>query len=134
MAEAVRFDSRYLARPELNRLIRRADVVLLPYDSREQVTSGVLIEAIAAGRPVVSTGFPHAQELLASGAGLVVDRQDPLAIAGALRRVLTEPGLAAGMAAEADRIAPVLLWPAVADQYREIAADAVRVDRTLASA
>ena len=134
VADAVRFDSRYLARAELNRLIRRADVVLLPYDSREQVTSGVLIEAIAAGRPVVSTGFPHAHELLASGAGLVVDRQDPVAIAGALRRVLTEPGLAAGMAAEADRIAPELLWPAVADQYREIAAEAVRVDRTLASA
>jgi glycosyltransferase involved in cell wall biosynthesis len=30
---------------------------VLPYDSREQATSGVLIDAIAAGRPVVATAF-----------------------------------------------------------------------------
>jgi glycosyltransferase involved in cell wall biosynthesis len=134
VAHAVRFDARYLDRAELHRLVRLADVVLLPYDSQEQVTSGVLIEAITAGKPVVSTGFPHARELLSSGAGLIVDRQDPIGIAAALRRVLTEPGLAAGMAAEASRIAPQLLWPAVADQYREVAADALRPEAALATA
>ena len=96
-------------------------MVLLPYDSREQVTSGVLIEAVAAGKPVVSTAFPHAVELLSGGAGLLVDRQDPDAIAGALRRVLTDPGLEAAMTAEAERIAPDLLWPAVAGRYRRLA-------------
>ncbi len=128
---AVQFDARYLDRSELQREVREAAVVLLPYDSREQVTSGVLIEAVAAGRPVVSTGFPHARELLASGAGLVVRRQDPGAIAAALRRVLTEPALAAGMAAEARRLAPALLWSAVADQYRAIATDALMAADTL---
>ena len=77
---------------ELQRLVQQADIVLLPYDSREQVTSGVLIEAVTAGKPVISTGFPHAVELLSSGAGLIVDRQDPTSIADAVRRVLTEPG------------------------------------------
>jgi len=131
VASAVQFDARYLDRSELQREVREAAVVLLPYDSREQVTSGVLIEAAAAGRPVVSTGFPHARELLASGAGLVVRRQDPQAIAAALRRVLTEPALAAGMAAEARRLAPALLWSAVADQYRAIATDALMAADTL---
>ena len=79
---------------ELAGLVRPADVVLLPYDSREQVTSGVLIEAVAAGRPVVSTAFPHAIELLADGTGLLVPQRDPVALAAALRRVLSEPGLA----------------------------------------
>ncbi len=134
VAEAVQFDARYLSRPELGRMVQDADVVLLPYDSREQVTSGVLIEAVTAGKPVVSTGFPHARELLASGAGLVVERQDPAGMAAALRRVLTEPGLAADMAAEAHRIAPELLWPAVADQYRQVAADALSPETVLASA
>ena len=62
---------------------------------REQATSGVLVDAIAAGRPVVATAFPHAVELLASGAGIVVDHDDPDALVVALRRILTEPGLAA---------------------------------------
>ena len=59
------------------KLISAADVVLLPYDSPEQVTSGVLIEAVTAGKPVVSTCFPHAVELLGGGAGLLVGRQGP---------------------------------------------------------
>ncbi len=125
VADAVTFDAHYLPGDELRRVVRQADIVLLPYDSAEQVTSGVLIEAIAAGKPVISTAFPHAQELLSTGAGLLVARRDPAAIAGALRRVLTDPGLAAAMAAEARRLAPALLWPAVAEQYRALAAEAL---------
>lgn len=134
VAESVFFDARYLDAAELRRLVQQADVVLLPYDSREQVTSGVLIEAVAAGKPIVSTGFPHACELLGDGAGLVVDREDPGAIARALRRVLCEPGLAATMRAAAHRIAPDLLWPAVAQQYRAVAAAALQSDTARASA
>jgi glycosyltransferase involved in cell wall biosynthesis len=95
-------------------------VVVLPYDSKDQVTSGVLVDAIAAGRPVVATAFPHAVELLASGAGLVVDHDDPDAMARALKRVLTRPELAASMAAEASRLAPSLGWTVVAGEYLHV--------------
>jgi glycosyltransferase involved in cell wall biosynthesis len=102
-------------------MIQQAAVVVLPYDSRDQVTSGVLVDAIAAGRPVVATAFPHAVELLSSGAGIVVPHGNSAALAYALRRVLTEPGLAGYMAAEAARLAPSLGWSAVARQYAALA-------------
>ena len=121
VAPLVTFDRGYRDLPALSTLIDSATVVLLPYDSRDQVTSGVLVDAVAAGRPVVSTAFPHAIELLASGAGIVVPQRDPAAIAGALRRVLTEDGLATAMAAEAARIAPELGWSAVAGRYHALA-------------
>jgi len=124
--DAVSFDAHYLETSALSRLVQEADVVLLPYDSPDQVTSGVLVEAVTAGKPVVATGFPHAVELLSSGAGLLVERQNPMAIADALRRVLTEPGLADSMAAEANRLSPLLLWDAVAQQYRDAASSALR--------
>jgi glycosyltransferase involved in cell wall biosynthesis len=122
VADRVHFDSRFLPARALSRLVSSADVVLLPYDSREQVTSGVLIEAVTAGRPVVSTCFPHAVELLGDGAGLLVERQDAAGIAGALHRVLTEPGLSARMSRHSAGLAPQLLWPAVARSYRELTA------------
>jgi glycosyltransferase involved in cell wall biosynthesis len=122
VADRVHFDPRFLPASALSRVVSSADVVLLPYDSREQVTSGVLIEAVTAGRPVVSTCFPHAVELLGGGAGLLVERQDPAGIAGALHRVLTEPGLSARMSRQSAGLAPQLLWPAVARSYRELAA------------
>lgn len=121
VSDLVELDDSYLAVDELARLVARADVVLLPYDSREQVTSGVLIEAVAAGCPVVSTAFPHAIELLSDGPGLVVPQRDPMALQQALRRVLSEPGLSDAMAAHAAHKAPGLLWGAVAGQYRQIA-------------
>ena len=114
---------------QLDDLVEQADVVLLPYDSREQVTSGVLIEAVAAGRPVVSTAFPHALELLSDGPGLVVPQQDSAAIEAAVRRVLVEPGLADELAARANEKAPDLLWPAVAGRYLAVARDLNRERR-----
>jgi glycosyltransferase involved in cell wall biosynthesis len=122
----VSFDGRYRDTSELAALIRSADVVLLPYDSTEQVTSGVLIEAIAAGKPVVATRFPHARELLAGGAGLVVPHRDPAAIAAALRSVITRGDVLASMASAAAATAPQLLWPAVAGQYRELVGRLIR--------
>lgn len=117
----VRFDDAYRDLPSLTELIRSADLVVLPYDSTDQVTSGVLVDAVAAGRPVVSTAFPHAVELLAGGAGLVVPQRDPAALSAAIRSVLTDPELAASMAAAARRLAPDLSWDAVARRYIKLA-------------
>lgn len=115
----VSFEGRYHDLDSLLGIVRAADIILLPYDSKDQVTSGVLTEAVVAGKPVVSTRFPHAVELLSSGAGLLVPQRDPASISAALRRLLTEPGLAESMGAEARLLAPGLLWSAVAGEYIE---------------
>jgi glycosyltransferase involved in cell wall biosynthesis len=127
----VQLDGRYRDAPSLAELVSTADVVLLPYDSTDQVTSGVLIEAVAACKPVVATQFPHAVELLSGGAGVVVPHRDPTSIADALRTILTDRAVAASMSAAAEAAAPQLRWSAVAQKYRELAtrliADAVVV-------
>jgi glycosyltransferase involved in cell wall biosynthesis len=121
VADSVHFDTGYRSVAMLTALIQSAAVVVLPYDSTDQVTSGVLVDAIATGRPVVATAFPHAVELLGSGAGIVVGHDDPDGLASALRRVLTQPRLAGDMAAEARRMAPEMAWPVVAGAYLRLA-------------
>jgi glycosyltransferase involved in cell wall biosynthesis len=128
ISSSVIFDDDYRDVASLTDLIQSSAVVVLPYDSTEQATSGVLVDAVAAGRPVVATAFPHALELLSTGAGIVVGHNDPDAMALALRRILTEPALAAGMAAEASRLAPGLGWPVVAGKYLKLA-DRLLVER-----
>jgi glycosyltransferase involved in cell wall biosynthesis len=125
LADAVVFDGHYRDATALAQLVETADVVLVPYDSVDQVTSGVLIEAVAAGKPVVATRFSHAVELLGNGAGLVVAHRSPVEIADALRTVITQGEVAAGMARVAALTAPQLSWVAVADQYRALAADLI---------
>jgi glycosyltransferase involved in cell wall biosynthesis len=123
---AVRFDPVFRDAAALGRLIHSADVVVLPYDSREQVTSGVLTEAVAAGVPVVATRFPHAVELLAGGAGLLVEHQDPPMLAEAIRCILTQPAFAAELVAGGRGLAAGLRWPAVAARYDELAHRLIR--------
>jgi glycosyltransferase involved in cell wall biosynthesis len=70
-----------------------ADVVLTPYwrSTYEARTSGVLLEALAAGRPVIATGDTWmADELALHGAGLLVPDRDPAALAAAIRRMARE--------------------------------------------
>lgn len=129
VADAVDFRADYQDPTGLARLVASADVVVLPYDSREQITSGVLIEAVAAGIPVVATAFPHAVELLSDGRGLVVPHQDAAALAAAIRHVLTDPVPAGPGPADLSASAAVE-WPAVADRYRTLAGRLVRAAST----
>ncbi|MHB8505109.1 MAG: glycosyltransferase [Acidimicrobiales bacterium] len=118
VGHALGFVDRYLGRAELRALVQAADVIVLPYDSTDQVTSGVLIEAVTARRPVVATAFPHAVEMLSSGAGIIVGQGDAQAMADAVRTILTQPERGASMVAAAERLAPELTWAAVAERYR----------------
>lgn len=121
LSDRVCFDPAYRSPQALLDLICQADVVLLPYDSTEQAVSGVLVEAVAAGRPIVATRFPHAVELLTDRAGLLVAHKDPAAMTQALRTLLTRPTQAASVAAACARMAPGLEWSAVAEDYRHLA-------------
>jgi polysaccharide biosynthesis protein PslF len=116
----VEFDDRYLDPDLLRRQIHAASLIVLPYLSTEQVTSGVLVEAIGAGKPVVATRFPHAVEVLASGAGIVVPQGDPDALAAAIRTVLADPETARTMGRTARRVARHWAWPVVSARFDEV--------------
>ncbi len=132
LADSVCFDDGYRDVAMLTTLAQSSAAVVLPYDSTDQVTSGVLVDAIASGRPVVATAFPHAIELLGTGAGIVVPHDDPGAMASALRQVLTQPRLAGSMAAEARRLAPEMTWSVVANAHLKLAHRLVAQRRAVA--
>lgn len=120
IGDRVFFDDAYRDVSALSALIASSDVVVLPYDSVDQVTSGVLVDAVAGGRPVISTAFAHAVELLSSGAGITVPQRDAPALATAMADVLGTPSLARRMEAESRRLAGELSWDSVARRYMEL--------------
>jgi glycosyltransferase involved in cell wall biosynthesis len=121
LADSVEIIDGYLSSGELETLLRSADMALVPYDTTEQATSGVLIDAVGAGLPVVATAFPHAIELLSGGAGLVVPQRDPKAMAAAIESLLTEPSALESAADAAMRVGHDLAWPRIAVQYDGLA-------------
>ena len=128
---SVVFDPAYRSGSAVATMVQSSAVVVLPYDSSHQLSSGALVNAVASGRPVVATAFPHAMELLRTGAGIIVDHDDPEALTSALRRVLTDPRLAGNMAAEGRRLAPTLAGPVVATTYISLAQRLLRERRAL---
>lgn len=59
-----------------------------------------LFQYMAAGIPVVASDFPDVRRVLeGSGAGIVVDPENPRAVAAAIRRLIDDPALARGMGA-----------------------------------
>jgi len=125
LTAAVRFDPTYRDVAGLAELLDAASMVVLPYDSTDQVTSGVLVDAVAAGVPVLATTFPHAVELLSSGAGVLVEPKRPDAIADALSTIAAHPERLASMAEVALALGPDLRWDAVAARYGQLATEVV---------
>ena len=77
------------SRTDVDALLARADVVVSP--SLSEGLSNAVMEAMAAGRPVVATAVGGTPELLADGRGVLVPPGDPGALADALGAVLTDP-------------------------------------------
>lgn len=70
-----------------------ADVVVLPSSHRSEAFGVVLLEAMAAGRPVVSTELGTATSTVNQhgSTGMVVASRDPSALAGAVNALLRDP-------------------------------------------
>lgn len=121
VSQQVVFDDQYRSLPSLLNLINESSCVVLPYDSDDQITSGVLVDAVSAGRPVIATKFPHAVELLSDGAGIVVPHRDSVSLAHAIRTVATNEDVLKEMAAATWPLAEEHRWPSIAAKYVDLA-------------
>jgi len=123
------FHNRYVSEEDLCEYLAAADIYVTPYHNKEQVVSGTLAYALAAGTAVVSSPYPYAQEMLADGRGRLVEFGDVDGFADALRDLLEDAHKRARMQTAAYEFGRAMIWPRVALQYHETLAEA-RADAT----
>jgi glycosyltransferase involved in cell wall biosynthesis len=97
-----------------------ADVYVTPYLNRAQITSGTLAYAVALGKPVVSTPYWHAEELLQDGVGELTPFNDSDAIGEAVTRLLSDDALRGAQSERAYERGRETIWGQVGERYIEV--------------
>lgn len=122
----VTFEDRFVELDELTRYLSAADIYVTPYLNEAQAVSGTLAYAFGCGKPVVSTPYWHARELLAEGRGMLVPFGDPGALGGALAELLNDRSRRLEMAERAYRLSRGMVWNSVAGLFMESMLTALR--------
>lgn len=106
----------------LSTYYRAADVVIVP--SRSESFGLVALEAAACGTPVVAAPVGGLRTLIDHGqTGFLVEENDPAAYAAYVRKLLSDPALAARCAQAAAARARTYTWSTAAARLRRIYAD-----------
>lgn len=116
----------YQSEAEVRQLYASADAFVLPTHS--DAFANVILEAMSAGLPVIATDVGGAPEAIEHGInGLLVKPRDPQAIGEAIRRLAGDAALRRRMSsANLARVRRQFTWPAIARQYRDVYASAVK--------
>ncbi|MFX1485288.1 MAG: glycosyltransferase family 4 protein [Promethearchaeota archaeon] len=116
----VRFHNRFLSKEELIQYLQATDVYICPYNKKEQLSSGTVTYAMGAGKPIISTPFYYAEELLAEGRGILCKFRSPRSITEGIRELVENPEKRASIEKLAYEHGQSMTWPNVASKYIDL--------------
>lgn len=111
------FLDRFVDLATLLEFISMCDVYVTPYLNEAQMTSGTLAYSFGLGKPVVSTPYWHARELLADGCGVLVPFGDAAAIGSEIANLLTDDARRQAMSRRVYAASRPMTWERTAERY-----------------
>ncbi|HEY5128824.1 MAG TPA: glycosyltransferase family 4 protein, partial [Bradyrhizobium sp.] len=111
------FLDQFVDQATLLEFISMSDVYVTPYLNEAQMTSGTLAYSFGLGKPVVSTPYWHANELLADGRGVLVPFGDAAAIGHEIAELLTDDRRRQAMCKRAYAVSRTMTWERTAERY-----------------
>lgn len=115
VAGHLQFIDAFVEHNELIDYLQAADLYVTPYTNPAQITSGTLSYAVGVGKPVISTPYIHATEILADDHGVLVNFGDSAAFAREISRLLGDPSARLALAQRAYARGRTMLWPRLAE-------------------
>ena len=111
------FLDQFVDQATLLEFISMCDVYVTPYLNEAQMTSGTLAYSFGLGKPVVSTPYWHARELLADGRGTLVPFGDAAETGNAIAQLLTDDPRRQAMRERAYASSRSMTWERTAGRY-----------------
>lgn len=118
----VRFYDQYLSLPDLLEFLQGTDIYISTSINPNQAVSGTLSYALGTGRPVISTDFNQAKEMVTADVGKLVPIKNSLAMKSALLEMLESPEKLNHMARNAYEKTRPMVWGNVAEKYTNLLA------------
>jgi glycosyltransferase involved in cell wall biosynthesis len=113
----VKFVNQFVDDSVLDSYLGAADLVICPYHSEEQITSGVLSNSMGKGKAIISTPYLHAKEVLAGGRGILVNFKDSQMMSERILQMVENPQERFLLASRAYMLGQQMGWSRVAKQY-----------------
>lgn len=126
----VRMIDRYIPEEELVSLMLAADLYVTPYPGMQQVTSGTLAYAAGLGKPILSTPYVYARELMRGREEWLLPYGDVQAWSDRIIELFTQPERLRACARQMAEIGRDMHWPIVGAQHLELFAQAAGATRT----
>ncbi|MFH1889170.1 MAG: glycosyltransferase family 4 protein [Candidatus Omnitrophota bacterium] len=120
LSSHVNFYNEYVSLEKLLYFLKAADIYISTSLNPNQAVSGTLSYALGSGRPVISTSFAQARELITPETGLLVNFRDPDSYAEAIIKFLKEPVLREQLGKNAYFRTRNMTWENVALEYSEL--------------
>lgn len=114
------FINRFTTNRELFEFLKLCDIYIIPYLGEKQISSGTLIYTMGAGRPIISTPFWYAQEMLADDRGLLFDFNDAVALSEKMLYLLENEAARIRIGENALALAEQCYWPKIGQQYVDL--------------
>jgi len=111
------FLDQFVDHATLLEFISMCDVYVTPYLNEAQMTSGTLAYSFGLGKPVVSTPYWHADELLADGRGVLVPFGDAAATGREIAELLTDDVRRQAICKRAYAVSRSMTWERTAERY-----------------
>jgi glycosyltransferase involved in cell wall biosynthesis len=111
------FLDQFVDQATLLEFISMCDVYVTPYLNEAQMTSGTLAYSFGLGKPVVSTPYWHALELLDDGRGVIVPFGNAAAIGKEIALLLTDAPRRQAMRELAYASSRSMTWERTAERY-----------------
>ena len=111
------FLGQFVDQATLLEFISMCDVYVTPYLDEAQMTSGTLAYSYGLGKPVVSTPYWHARELLADGRGVLVPFGDAAATGREIADLLTDDTRRQAICQRAYVVSRSMTWERSAERY-----------------
>lgn len=116
----VLFVNRFVSNEELFSYLKMCDIYVIPYLGKKQISSGTLIYTMGAGKPIISTPFWYAEEMLADDRGMLFDFKDSPQLSRRVNELLGDEAKRQAIGQNAYDLAKECYWPKIGKQYYDL--------------